>query len=60
MGPMGWLYAAGALPLGLWFLWTAVAFHLERTGQQARRVLKASIIYIPVLVLLIVADWLVL
>ncbi len=60
IGATGWLYAAGALPLGLWFLWTAIAFHRERTGQQARRVLKASIVYIPVLVLLIVADWLVL
>lgn len=57
-GAMGWLYALGALPLGLWFLWTAIAFYRERTGQQARRVLKASIVYIPALVLFIVADWL--
>ena len=60
LGTMGWLYALGALPLGLWFLWTAVAFHFERTGQQARRVLRASIVYIPALVLFIVADWLLL
>jgi len=59
-GAMGWLYAMGALPLGLWFLWTTLAFYRERTGQQARRVLKASIVYIPVLVLFIVVDWLVL
>jgi protoheme IX farnesyltransferase len=57
---MGWLYALGAIPLGAWFLWTTLAFYQERTGQQARRVLKASIVYIPVLVLFIVADWLVL
>lgn len=59
-GATGWLYTLGALPLGMWFLWTAIAFHHERTGQQARRVLKASIVYIPVLVLFIAADWLML
>jgi protoheme IX farnesyltransferase len=57
-GAMGWLYVLGAFPLGVWFLWTTIAFYYERTGQQARRVLKASIVYIPVLVLFIVADWL--
>ncbi len=59
IGAAGWLYALGALPLGAWFLWTAVVFHRARTGQNARRVLKASIVYIPVLVALIGLDWLV-
>ncbi len=58
-GASGALYAVGALPLGGWFLWTTVAFNKERTGQQARRVLKASIIYIPALVALIFIDWIV-
>ena len=58
LGATGWIYALGVIPLGLWFLWTAIAFHRKRTGQRARRVLKASIVYIPVLVALIVADWL--
>lgn len=60
LGATGWLYLAGALPLGAWFLWTALNFSRRRTGQSARRVLKASIVYIPVLVALIVADWLLL
>ncbi len=60
LGATGWLYLIGVLPLGVWFLWTALAFNRRRTGQSARRVLKASIVYIPVLVALIVADWLLL
>lgn len=54
---LSWLYLAGAVPLGGWFLWTTIAFYGERTGLRARRVLKASIVYIPVLVGLIFADW---
>jgi len=54
----GWLYLVAVAPLGLWFLWTTIAFARARTGQAARRVLKASIVYVPVLVLALGADWL--
>jgi len=57
LGAAGWIYGAGVIPLGLWFLWTTVQFYGERTGQTARRVLKASILYVPVLVLLLGIDW---
>lgn len=57
-GPMGWIYLVGVIPLGLWFLLTALQFHLERTGIRARRVLKASIVYVPALVVLLTVDWL--
>lgn len=57
LGATGWVYAAGIAPLGLWFLWTAIAFARERTGQAAKRVLKASIVYVPVLVALLLVDW---
>ncbi len=53
----GWIYGVGVLPLGLWFLWTTLVFHGERTGQKARRVLKASVLYIPALVALLLVDW---
>jgi protoheme IX farnesyltransferase len=59
IGVTGWLYALGVAPLGLWFLWTAVVFAQERTGQTARRVLKASIVYVPVFVAVLFADWMV-
>jgi len=45
------------VPLGVWFLWTTIVFHGERTGQKARRVLKASVFYIPGLVSLLLVDW---
>jgi protoheme IX farnesyltransferase len=32
-------------------------FNGERTGQKARRVLKASVFYIPILVALLMVDW---
>lgn len=54
---MGWIYLAGAVPLGGWFLWTAWTFYQTRSNQDARAVLKASIVYIPVLVALIGIDW---
>ncbi len=56
-GAAGWIYGLGVIPLGLWFLWTTIVFHGERTGQKARRVLKASVFYIPALVGLLLVDW---
>lgn len=57
VGAAGWIYGVGVVPLGLWFLGTTIAFDEERTGQKARRVLKASVVYIPVLVTLLMVDW---
>jgi protoheme IX farnesyltransferase len=53
----GWIYGVGVVPLGLWFLWTTFVFHGERTGQKAKRVLNASVLYIPALVFLLLIDW---
>lgn len=53
----GWIYGVGAVPLGLWFLWTTIVFYGERTGQKAKRVLKASVLYVPALVALLMVDW---
>jgi protoheme IX farnesyltransferase len=57
VAPMGWIYGVGAVPLGLWFLWTTLVFYGERTGQKAKRVLKASVLYVPALVALMMIDW---
>jgi len=56
-GAAGWIYGVGVVPLGLWFLWTTILFNGERTGQKAKRVLKASVLYIPALVALLMVDW---
>ncbi len=57
VGAAGWLYGLGVLPIGLWFLWTTLVFYGERTGRNARRVLKASVLYVPALTVLLLADW---
>lgn len=57
VGTAGWIYGVGVVPVGAWFLWTTIQFNMERTGKRARRVLKASVLYIPVLVALLMGDW---
>lgn len=52
----GWLYFTGALVTGLAFLATALRFIQTKTHLAAKTVLKASIIYLPALLLLILAD----
>jgi len=52
----GNLYLAGALALGLLFLYAGVRVSFDRTRQQARRVLVASVIYLPVLYGLMLLD----
>jgi heme o synthase len=52
----GNLYLAGALALGLLFLYAGVRVSFDRTRQQARRVLLASVIYLPVLYGLMLLD----
>ncbi len=52
----GNLYLAGALALGLLFLYAAVRVSFDRTRQQARRVLLASVVYLPILYGLMLLD----
>ena len=52
----GVVYLAGALVLGLAFLWQAVQFSRELTAQRARQLFYASIIYLPLLLGLMVLD----
>ncbi|MFI5356963.1 MAG: heme o synthase [Opitutales bacterium] len=55
----GW-YLAAAIPAGLWFLWRAAVF-LRAAGRDraARQLFFASIIYLPITLLALVADRLV-
>ena len=52
----GNLYLIGALALGLLFLYAGVRVSFERTRQQARRVLLASVMYLPILYGLMLLD----
>jgi protoheme IX farnesyltransferase len=54
--PTGWLYPVGALALGLWFAWLGLRLHRERSRSAARRVFFASIIYLPLLFILMAFD----
>ena len=52
----GNLYLYGALVLGILFLYAGLKIRTERTRQQARRVLLASVVYLPVLFSLMLLD----
>ncbi len=52
----GWLYLIGAVALGLWMLKAATALARAQTHENARKLLIASVIYLPVLLILILVD----
>jgi protoheme IX farnesyltransferase len=56
MGMTGSIYMVGALALGLLFLYSGVKVSLNRTRLQARRVLLTSVVYLPLLYVLMVVD----
>jgi protoheme IX farnesyltransferase len=56
----GWLAAGGAAIAGVYFLARSMEFGRLRTDRAARRVLRASIIYLPCVFALILLDALVL
>ena len=52
----GNIYLYGAIALGLAFLYYGLRIRWDRTRQQARRVLLASVVYLPVLFSLMLFD----
>jgi heme o synthase len=56
VGASGLLYLIGAVALGVWFAWPVAVFTRSLTNADARQLLKATVFYIPILVLLIVVD----
>jgi len=52
----GQIYFAGALVLGLGFLWLTLRFARTRSVADARRVFFGSIVYLPVLWILMIAN----
>ena len=55
----GWLACVGAMVVGAYFLWRSFGFAQARTDREARRVLRASIVYLPCVFALLLIDALV-
>ena len=56
MGMTGTVYMVGAIALGLFFLYSGVRVSLDRSKLRARKVLLASVVYLPLLYVLMVLD----
>jgi protoheme IX farnesyltransferase len=56
LGMSGKIYLVGSLLLGCWFLYTGVRVAFDRTNARARRVLLASVIYLPLIYGLMIFD----
>jgi len=55
-GMSGIVYLVGALVLGAWFLYTGIRVAFDRTRTRARRVLLASVVYLPMIYGLMIFD----
>ena len=55
-GVGGWVYLAGSLPLGVWFLARSVRFAKSPTGVTAKGVLRGSLVYLCGVMGLLVVD----
>jgi heme o synthase len=56
LGQAGLAYLATALVLGAGFIYWADRLAVQRTNATARRLLFASIIYLPLIFILLVLD----
>lgn len=56
LGISGSVYMVGAIILGLLFLYSSITCAIARTRQQARRLLLASVVYLPLLFVLMVLN----
>jgi heme o synthase len=56
LGVSGWFYFAGALVLGGYFLYVSFKTARAKTKAQSRTLLKASVLYLPLLYILMVIN----
>jgi protoheme IX farnesyltransferase len=56
LGVSGGVFLIGASLLGIWFLWASIKTARDRTNPQAKRLLMVSVIYLPILFILMVLD----
>jgi protoheme IX farnesyltransferase len=55
-GSAGLLYVLGAVVLGLGFLAVGIGFARDKTIAHARRLMRASLLYLPGLLALLLLD----
>jgi protoheme IX farnesyltransferase len=56
LGMAGLIYLVGATMLGIWFLWASVVAARAKTDKAARKLLMVSIVYLPLLFILLVLN----
>ena len=56
LGWAGWVYLLGAAILGVGFVTHAIGFLRTRSMAQARRVLRASLVYLPALLTVLLVE----
>jgi len=56
LGMSGQIYFIGAIVLGLLFLYSSLQAAFSMSRQQARRLLLASVLYLPLLFILMVLN----
>lgn len=59
VGITHWIYFFGTFVIGIWFLYACIRWRLSESTLDARKVLRVSVIYLPLLLLLIIVDLLV-
>jgi len=55
-GVSGPIFLVGAVLLGLWMIWASVRAAVAKTNEKAKKLLLVSVIYLPLLFILMVAD----
>lgn len=56
LGISGWIYLVGAVVLGMWFLASSISAARAKTPEKARKLLLASVLYLPAIFALMVID----
>lgn len=56
LGFAGFIYLAAATLLGLWFLGASISAARSKTNEKARKLLLVSVIYLPLLFIILVLD----
>lgn len=52
----GFIFLIGAILLGFWILFASVKCAIEKTDKAARKLLLVTVVYLPLLFLLMVID----